>query len=271
MAEEKISPEEKLLKVIQGEGELSAEDAAAEKVVAAAPVAVEPAKAKPKLKVVKKDPETSSTGNEGLDEPSKQSSDASSKGDVGLIGVQTVAPAKKNEDAKSGLSLMNYALASAISMILFFTGLEIWGSVQQIANDDISWDVKRRQTGEDEGSTEADVSKGNESKLYEVTELKSAFEKMPIIKIPGMGPIIEGPKDVKLKPANWQKYVKENLRLLGLSKVNNDMEAIVSDRNKMYYLRVGQEMVIEKITIKVKRLGGGGVELTDGIKTISVK
>ena len=254
MAEEEISQEDKLLNVIQGENEQSDASSSSNS-------------SKRKLKIAKKMPDLSSE--------STPDSKGSRNGDIGSIGVESVAPMKKIEGARSGLTLVNGTLVAAISLILLFTGLEIWGSIQQIVTDDVSREINQCYMGTDEGHNATDQNTNTVNQFYDIAALKATFEEKSIVNVPGMGLIVDDDKDsgniAKPRISSWQKYVKENLKLLGLSKVDEDMEAVVSDQSKMYYLRVNQELVIEKTTIKITRVGSDGVDMSDGVKTINVK
>lgn len=167
---EDISPEEKLLKVIQGVGEPDEGPTPEEKLLdsvqsetpapepapeeaqtvaavgavepAAEPVAepaeaTEPAAAKPppKLKLAEK-PAVAASAAEAPAPPTEEVAAGaplgagSAEGSVGAVTMAPEGPSRRSEGRSLGLGIVNWGLAAAIAFILFMTGRVMWGSIR---------------------------------------------------------------------------------------------------------------------------------------------
>lgn len=334
--DEQVSPEEKLLKVIQGDGEAPeagtpeerllnsvqgeepvaeaasggaqtesvetdfeavTEPAAAEPAPVAAEPAVEAAPAAPsKLKIAEPAPTVAASDAEPAApavEPEAEPVAAaaassapplgaeSADGAVGAVTMASGGPLRKSEHRSVGLGVVNWGLAAAIFLMICLTGHAMWGSIRDAMVQESGGPGGHETTGPAENGAVPPVDAGitDSSELYDIEDVVTKYVNTRIIMVeaeratptntpPGPQP----PPSVPQEP--WEQYARKNFKLLGISRISGDeVEGIISDESipKMLYLQVGHEVKVQKVKVAVARVGGDGIELTDGKKTVTIK
>ncbi|MBN2300971.1 MAG: hypothetical protein JXN60_00510 [Lentisphaerae bacterium] len=286
MTEEKeeISPEEKLLKVIQGkpepekeqkvgsadvapsalkegegslpvvesvqaEGEKSAQTAAATK--------------KPKLRLTKTDSAVGADS-KALEEPVST---------AGLIGGSNpvLAVSKRGIGVKFGISSVNRFLAAGIVIALAITGLEIWGFLRNSA------EAAQIEAVTEPMPFEADVSR---SAQYSFPEVLIWYEQHPILLDFKAEPQARSddsePRKSQGPRVGWEAYVRSNMKLMGVSRHPEDeqaTEAILADNKTkaMHFMKTDDSIFVSNQKVSLKRIDGALVVLTDGRNDVTIE
>ena len=266
--EEQVSPEEKLLKVIQGEED---NESGLKPVAPAEEDVSEPEKTGDPVS------ETSAESSVETAQPVREEgADAGSAGGGLEVGPAFMPGKAKIE--RSGLSMINGSLAAAVFLIVLLSGWEIWGGIRQFEVTVAGFGA----TPEPELPDPADdspVPQGVSADLpYDVEALKSSYDKRPLLMIPerrkrpDRGRTPENEPEKKPKLPDWEKYARQNFKLLGLSRVEKgEIMGIVSEKDKMHYLRKGRELTISGKILTVMEVSRDGVKLSDGEKAITVR
>ena len=257
MAEEvkkEVTPEEKLLKVIQGTREKKAEAAPAVVAMQAAPAAsakdpaplklAKPAAAKPEAA-----PKAAAPVSAGVAAPEAQGTKKPAAGGA-LPGL---ARSIRKHAVINGWRVTNRALAGAIILVLALISLEIRGGIVSVGMLGLSPIT----------TPNIDVDA-----VREYTPATAPIGQL--IKIPG------AKTDDAVKAAaqaDWQVYARANMRYIGTSQVGSALEAIVNDKKtgKVHYLRAGAILPIEDRDISVAEVQGEAIILTDGEAKLPLK
>ncbi|MBN1557977.1 MAG: hypothetical protein JW951_07505 [Lentisphaerae bacterium] len=251
--QEELSPEEKLLKVIQSGGEQagSGEDAAA----------AGEENAPPRLQLKKQapaPPESEGADAAGLPEPG------------GLIGagVPDYFERKPAGGAPVGITLVNRCLAGVVVVMLLFAVYEILANIQTVD----------RYGPEPAGEWEAPElsAAGGDIVLPTLENVLASFRERPIFQRP-VNAAEDGVTETRqVRVPNWEAYTRENLNLIGTSRLggaDSGREAILVDKraDRMYFLREGDTVVVDERTLEMKRIETDSVILTDGSKEITLE
>ena len=294
--ENEVTPEEKLLKVIQdggeaeqekvGEGativppssapEVTAEDiaaasptkAAAEGAGAEVPAVEEEPAAKPKLKVAKQEPEEKAEGQEEAEagakaeekEPKGKGAGKKAASKPGLIEAGPVVTATVGKPSGFGISTVNKCLAAVVLIMIGFAVYEIWASIQIPQKDAPEITDVPAPGWMDSAADQSTIP---------IEDVLKAFKEKSIIGMKELAqPVAPGPK--KPPPAtSLELYAKENLNLIGLS----DDEAIVVDKkiDKMYFLKVGDKIKIDDRDLSLVEITSEQVTVTVGDREIRIE
>lgn len=244
---EELSPEEKLLKVIQSE------DKTEESEASAAETAVEENNS-----TTVTDDETAGD-TQPDDEPPASSEPA----------IASVEKASGSGGTFSPVVFIR-TIAALIIVMLAFSAAEIWGAVQN-AQSEKSFVV----TG---GTAQNAFNEAafSPSELPALAPVLSSISENRFLRRPGetveiKTVVVENNRAAPPPPppADWQKYAKENLVLKGLSRLldgSNTLEAIVNDENenRMHFLKTGQTILLENVEVEITAIKNDTIELSDG-------
>ena len=272
--DEQVSPEEKLLNVIQNGGD---EEDPAETMVSAAPA--------PDATLVSEEPEAEEAGVADTAVASASEADtvvaAADKPKLRLAEQAPVAAfaeepgdepdvaelpmvRKSQPVTRVNVTMVNRALVAVIAVILSFAAFEIWANVAGVIVPKLP---------PQEWVIEQDV---DEEPLPSLADLLKAFEARPFLQDPKQIPQTEPDPDRDPQPptVGWRKYAKDHLDLIGISRAGDGWEAIVSDRkenNKLYFLTVGMTIKVSEREITTQKIDGDQIILTDGKDTMTLK
>ncbi|MDI6774425.1 MAG: hypothetical protein QME60_03385 [Verrucomicrobiota bacterium] len=303
--EESISPEEKLLKVIQAGGRLpdagkqpampgattplpmsrSAKSPAPESMAVPPeqkPEIVRPSpgrppglKPKPALVTPASPPAETSTAIHAVPAAKPQ-----------LLGhapwvIAAGAPAATQKSQRRvclGIGVISKSLAAAAIVMVLLLGWEVWTR------------AGTAQTRFDSSSAYEDAAPGTEPALppsgaeaqspppipglVSLDRLLRAYAQrnplgLPVAPPPGTN---EPSSGTALMP--WANYVKANLKLKGLSRLpSGDTEGIVADNKtgKLLFLMEGDNFLLERQLLKIESVGNDGVTITDGSRKTLLK
>ena len=270
--QDKVTPEEKLLNVIQKGGEQ--QPAAAEKPAAASePVkqeakpaatpaaakAEQPAAAKPKpaLKTAPKKAEPAKVP----DEPAVQESAAPEP----ALAAAPVVASKKRVSHGSGITLINRMLAAGIAVLLGLSAFEVFATI--------------RARGAVKDPSQLELPKPKEVVLS-VDEVKSAFAddiwwRLDAITGNGAGGTATQVTTVTVSSTPWQQAMKESFKLVAtsLKASKPDSKAILVDtrNNKMYFVRFGESFMVEGVEVKLDDLEVDRARFTAGGASVEMK
>jgi hypothetical protein len=276
-AEEKLSPEEKLLRVIQGgkkdksgdapevaaagvetisdeganmtvsagiEEHDGATVAGGEAVEVSASAADRLASAPPRLKLADPIP----SGGEDAISPESPESPAAGQEDsettVAVAAIPEDAVKRKRFSPTYGINVANKVLAIAILVVLLLTGFQIWSQVRasQVVIVPEQIEVEQRLV---------DAALPDLKKLIDEFSRRALFE---VIEKVELGPVRGGPE----APAR-------GLKLLGLSKNDEGVqEAILMDKDgNMKFLREGDELESNGTQLRVLRIESDSIVFVD--------
>ena len=249
---EDLSPEEKLLKVIQGEEE----DPVDEAVGSAAP---EPA---PDEAAEDREPRLRLSEEIIADEePAVAATPGNARAPAGdLIGAaDRVSVSKRKPSGKTGIGAVNKCLGAVIVLLLLLSGWEIRAHGGRSDSVD---------GGRETPSLGADVR----LELPDLEALQKQFDRKKIwvgeeTKPPELPPV--GPA-----PAPPKKDAEEKLKLIGLAApLGPGAEAIVHDRTKdaMYIVRVGEKLPFNDRELQVEEIHRDHVVLSEGDEKYSIR
>lgn len=265
MAEnEQLSPEEKLLKVIQQDGEPAEEataaatpasDAAPEATVdvaAETKPAEEAAPTTKSLRLATKAPESST--------------DAAPEPSVRIGSAEPTFFERKRPVLRPGIATVNRCLVGVIVLMLLFAIIEIWANIQPVET----------HHGFVPDATDRIVSRsGTLIQLPPIENVLDSFQRKPIFsRLEGR----EGEETPRERIPNWEAYARDNVNLIGTSMFAGEgqpgqREAILVDSKtgKMHFLQVGQTVVLDNQELELKRIESDNVVLSDGAKDIVLK
>jgi len=284
-SEETVSPEEKLLKVIQGAGDgkqaAAAKPAdpgrpvlprapvsgvaAASKVKTEAPVQQQSSPAdspRPaaKLKVTELSSEERKEG-----EPAQESGASAPVGKgVEPEKPESAVPGPSLSWARNLYRVVNQVLAGVSLLMLVLTVLQCWWFVRS----------SRAETGRSVVPREIGYAVPDPVNLPRIEELVAALEqKSPFGLLPEAGP---GPGPGPVGPTTgWRAWAQKNLDLTGFSKdpSTGQREAIVVDRenNRMHILKIGDRLDASGKTVQVAEMGEDELTLSDGVVRVGIK
>jgi len=284
-SEEQLSPEEKLLKVIQGKGDDegdSQDTAAGVKAEQSATVkepesadgpeeAVEPAavaeKAEPAAEEETTEADTVAPPAEA--EPEGEGQDKEAVEPAALIGTAPPAVQGKRGSRQMGIRTVNKCLAAVVVILILFAVLEIWANIQSAP------EVAPALPGE---APPLDLeTPGSETDLPDIKKVLQQWTENPIVGIrdeAGPAPT-PGPSPAPAKPV--ATYAEEHLNLIGLSVFTEagaaQREAIVVDgeAEKMLFLKKGDTFSTGDWELEVLDIQSDSVKLTDGKEELIVK
>ena len=296
MDEKQISPEEKLLKVIQGNGGKSGTPTPEEKMLNAAkapagsagstqktveagksgagPKPAEPqAKGQLKLKptpVAAGKPEAKGKPEGGVSGSAQ-----------GVGGPKAEAPApvpvaqaeiRKNSQGSSFFQKINMALGFVVLLVIGLSGYEIYAGISTFDSIKKKIQIPSGDGGAISGATEVQLPDP-----YDINAVLKSF-----VDRPWSLPDLEKPSEdgggivetIKIINVPWQTYAKENYKLMGFAGPDPaTAEAIVSDKkeNKLHFLAVGGRIDIMGAKINVAEVQKDYVLLSDGKGSLQIK
>jgi hypothetical protein len=285
--EKQVSPEEKLLKVIQGgdadpsssakETPPKARQEAAARTVAApaskadkaVPTpAAKPEKAPPvakqdaksKLKVAASDQSATSPATP------KPASPVAAKPATAAGLAAGAAPARKRPKRKVNLRTVNSSLAAIVLVILCLLGYQIWAAIETSSQDQLSGHINVPRPA---GSGTQDV---RTAQLVLSTNELDGFEKRPLIG-GGLSPI---QSNVGTPIASgWILYAKDNLKLAAfIGEPGAAQKAVIMDKkldNRMIFVKLGDKIAAGDQDVKVDEFQSDKVILSDGVQKQAVK
>jgi hypothetical protein len=270
--EEEQLPEEKLLKVIQGDGKAkssgssgAAAAVAKEPATGSAPVAAsspkpEPAasaaaEAKPALKVIRAEERPA-------DGPvAERHSAARSPAPAKTEQVALASPPRRGFVFRFSLQNVNRALGVATAVMFCFTALEIWANVQ-------------RSTRQAPGSGEAAAALIAESGTVSGLGGDAVTNEIVLFPVRADATAAVTVTTTTTVLPDWGAYVKENVSLIGLSRATSgEPEAILFDKKegRNYFLTLGQRVTLAERDLKLEAVDGEEAALSDGRQTLKVR
>ena len=241
--EQELTPEEKLLKVIQ-EGDESTDGTAASDVAvseSAVPEPLEPAVA------AEPAPVEAAPKRAAPPEPA-----------LGMIGTGPVVVGKGNRAPLFGMALLNRILAVVVLVMIGFAVYEIWANLR--------YPVYESAPLNDPGVATLDQAPDGE--LTPLDDVLKDWQEQPLFG-QKTRPQAATNKVTVVEPTPFEIYARNNLKLIGLS----GDEAILSDRkvDKMHFLTVGGTFTVNDVEIKVADITSEHVEVLDGEKKIQIE
>ena len=280
--EEPVSPEEKLLKVIQ-QGKAKPEPAAepvppkvipkvAAKPVPVAPVAAAAPREPPKIKLAtpqKKEPTPAAAA--AAEHAARPTATA------GLIGVGPAPGLKKKRRKQMPLLVgLNRLLAGIAAAVMLLTAWEIWANVQQSEIDRTALGgMALIAPGEAPAPVPGAAAAVTQADATELAKVQKDFEERPLFaaarRLDGS---VTNVVTTVVSQADWEAYARKNLKLKGLSSLpSGEMEAILMDAStgKLQYLKPNDQMLVDKRNIKVEAIDKESIVVTDGLRKLSIK
>jgi len=267
MAEEQeLTPEEKLLKVIQ-KGEEPQEEAASEPTPAAEPEAVseETPTETPAAPAEAAEPAT-----ETSTPPSPAAApEAASEGSASTFSYEPGASTVVSGPSAT-LRLINRILSLAAILLLCASGYEIYANIRepmpligQVAMD----------------GSEVVVESLENVPLNDTLDM---YAKRRIFGKPDAKAVVTTTTTTTVIQAGWRAYIRKNYVLKGLSTISRQSidgetedirEAIVVDKKtgKMQFLSAGQTVLVEKETVRISKVDGNQVVLSVGDDEITLE
>jgi hypothetical protein len=277
MAEEQdnVTPEEKLLNVIQsgGEEEASPEEKLAQ--AAAAPAAEQPAEevpakeetapdeAKPALKVAKTEEPAAQEG-EAKEEPKEAPGEAPAPAAAPAAEASVAGFSKKKAGSSSGIKIINRMLAASILVLLGLCGFETFMT------------IKARGSVKEPGQLQIPEAQVVE---LSIDEVRSAYTgdiwwRLESITGAGNGTTTQT-KTVTVSTTPWQQAMKGHFKLLATSMKDpkSESKAILVDSrdNKMYFVRLGNSFMVEGTQVKLDDLEADRARFAVGGTSIELK
>jgi hypothetical protein len=296
--DEKISPEEKLLKVIKGDGAPAKGAAKAVASPAAAPgpapvavkavpvavpvVPVAPAAAKPKLAVARSEAApkpaaapVSAPAAEKKAEPVPTRTAAREHGknrgrsSAGMIGSSTppMRLPQKAQAGRPGLRLVNRALALAALVMLVLAGADIYASVTGMKSAAIV-----PETGLNLQVT------GDEVPVPPLAEILQSAASRNMFGVPKKAATVQVVTQVQPAGPDWKEFVDKNLNMVGVSDLpEGGKEAVVVDASngKMRLLTTGQSVSVgaegKQVQLTVETIADDHLVVSDGKDKVMVR
>ena len=278
-SEEKLSPEEKLLKVIQGgdeeKGESEAPATTAPAGLSAPAVAAEPGLATPSEGVAATAPATAATV---VDDEAPAAAAVVSEGTpqepapAAAPAAPPAPPVARHAPSSRqlGIRAVNKCLAAVVVILILFAVLEIWANIQSAAAAAAVAPL-REDAPLDLGAA------GAETDLPDIKIVLQEWTKNPIVGIPAVSAKAAPQPEQAMAKRPWRKYVEENLNLIGLSVVESaaggEREAIIVDvkKDKMLFLKAGDKIMADDRELELMSIQSDSVKLTDGKEEMLVK
>ena len=251
--DEQLSPEEKLLKVIQNTDDED-ENASSGATPEPAPAATRPAARAPAA-VKSAPPAAGGTEEESPEAPAP------------------AAPAGKlSSPSGRAYGLANRCLAVVVVVMLALVLLEFWMNIEATA-------ALQRPLGP--GPADGSGISSAVSSLPPLDEILAGMEARNAFAHPdevasgaAAGPVETGTSEIR---TGWRLYATKNLDLIGRTSSGPpdapSMEAIIVDRKegRMHILREGDTFVVAEKEIELESIGAEEVVLTDGVGTLTLK
>lgn len=247
---EALSPEEKLLKVIQG-GDEQQEAQQAEEAKETAGTS-EQDQAQPPQNIIKENP----------GQPDKSADTAEEASAV--ASTPPIAKATVGSDA-STFVLISRGLAAGVAVMLALSAMEILGAVRTLQQD--------QEPAVLMPGTEEPAPIQYTQPLQPLADLMDAITGKPFLRRPGQIETqvvrVDPQPPPPSPPADWQKYVQNNLSLKGFSQLldgSDATEVIISDdkEQRMFFLRKGQTLLLENIEVELTAVRNDNITLSDG-------
>jgi len=263
--EEQLSPEEKLLKVIQG-GEESEEESAAPG-AGDAPSAEGTAAdgagaaAAPRLKLAdSEDAETPGDTEPGVEDtaPPAAEQEEAPEGADELIGTAPLVAGKRKPPSKAGMRTVNKCLLAVVIVLLALSCWEIWSGVSARAD---TLPI---------GPEAVDFGPAGRFALVPVEALLEEFATRSMW---DMGEE-KGKKPVVIVQTGPAPVADGALKLIGLSAApGSDVEAIIFDNMQavMNFVTVGQKFLFNDRELQVEEILSDRVVLLDGEKRLTLQ
>lgn len=281
--QDSMTPEEKLLNVIQSGGNTAAssekpvEPAAPPAAEASGSPVSEPQKkaekpvSAPKVRPSVKRAVPAGSGGAVSDKPTgvpkprivkSEEQDKASVPEITSLPEQPVVLKKKEAAAGSGIRTVNRMLAAGILVILGLSGLETFNAVKARGVPVKTNPMQIPAVGE---------------YLPDVTEVQKLFEKdiwwRPEDAAAGEGQSLTQTITVSTTP--WQEYMKKNMKLMGVSLKEDraSSEAIIVDSggNKMVFVRLGNTFLVEGVEVRLDDLEHDRARFSDGKSSVELK
>ena len=269
MAEEQdnMTPEEKLLNVIQNGDEETAtpEAKAAAQPAAEAPVAEAPAEAaaaeeKPALKLAKKEAEASPEPAPEAAEPAAAAEEAPA---VASTAAPSVVSSKKKGGDGSGIKIINRMLAAGVLIMLGLSCFEVFSVIKARGS------VKPPVILELPQQQDVTISEMEVKQAY----AKDAFWRQKAGPDGGGNPTTTT-TTTTVTTTPWAVELKR-FKLMGISMKDPkaDSEAILLDSrdNKMYFVRLGNSFPLLDGNVRLDDLESGRARFTDGSASVELK
>ncbi len=262
---EALSPEEKLLKVIQ-DGDEQQEDPAAESPEVATDAAATKTDQPPEAETAEAPEPAGRTAKSAAAATPAAATESSAPAVIKAPGGKST----------STLIMISRGLAAAVAVMLALSALEIWGAVRTL-NQDQALPVIMPDT-EEAAAVHYTPS------LQPLPGLLNAITGKPFLRRPGqietqvvrVDPQTPQPPPPPPPPADWQKYAQNNLSLKGFSQLldgSDATEVIISDdkEQRMFFLRQGQTILLETVEVELTAVRNDNVTLSDGKTTYMLR
>lgn len=268
MAEEQdnVTPEEKLLNVIQS-GEEEAAPQAEPAPAAAAPAAAAeaaPVAEKPALKVAKAEEAPAET--EAVEAPAPEGEQKPEEAAAPAPAVDSASSgfSKKKSGTGSGIKVINRMLAASILVLLGLAGFETFMTIR--ANGSVK----------DPGPVEMPEAQSVELSIDEVASAYSGDIWWRLESITGSDSgTQQQTKTITVSTTPWQQAMKGNYKLLATSikDPKEESKAILVDSrdNKMYFVRLGSSFMVEGTQVTLDDLEADRARFTVGGTSIELK
>ncbi len=276
---EQLSPEEKLLRVMQGSED--DEDGGEElSLQAESSEQASPATRTEKLSVAEK------TGmNQVSASPAPEESDfidevtadregdgRGRSGEEQDVGNETPGSPKPlgSPEQNHVIRIVSRVIALVIACLILFSAIEVWAHVHKTLSV-AGWSIPDDSASRTGGPAATDQA---EDGLVALPKVLEAFQERPILTGLDVAPTVrEGPTIVD---PPWIRQLREQYDLIGTSTVGGEdgvREAILVDKkdNKMHFLRVGQSLAVDKREFEVAGVADGKVVLRHGERDIEIE
>lgn len=255
MPEEELTPEEKLLKVIQKGDEQESENEAA---------ATSSEDSEGKVTTVATTAATTATKTKettSADKPEAESSE-----DTPAVAVSPIAVALTR---RSPLRVLNRAMLAVAAVLLCISGVEMWANIRSPLSPITQQPFETTAESLDSENFIADLS-----------DTLDMYSKRRIFGKPD--PVVIKPK-INTTPvlAGWRAYIRKNYDFKGTSTVSKPkddgaatkvMEAIILDNKtgRMHFLSVEQTVLVEKQTVMLKEITENNVTFSKGDEEVTL-
>ena len=272
--EQQLTPEEKLLKVIQGSGtspEGSTEKQTSKKAASVPPpsaaktalaAAAKAAMAttdegKPKLKVAKPDSDLSGDGKA----PGKRLIGVTSPTEAPSGASQSVV--MKPSSQRAWIPVINRALAFAAALVLLLTAFDVWGSIRAKSKDLLS-----------KVSTVPSVSVVQEPSKIPALDLNAALAEMARPNV--FGVVSSEPQPpTTLGPGHPEApKLATRLKFMGVSQISRDEQEVIicdtGDDKRMFFVKAGEKIVVGDQQLELVEVQGDQAILSDGRSKLTI-
>ena len=254
MPEEELTPEEKLLKVIQKGDEQESENEAA---------ATSSEDSEGKVTTVATTAATTATKTKettSADKPEAESSE-----DTPAVAVSPIAVALTR---RSPLRVLNRAMLAVAAVLLCISGVEMWANIRSPLSPITQQPFETTAESLDSEDFIADLS-----------DTLDMYSKRRIFGKPD--PVAIKPINITPVLAGWRAYIRKNYDFKGTSTVSKPkddgaatkvMEAIILDNKtgRMHFLSVEQTVLVEKQTVMLKEITENNVTFSKGDEEVTL-